>query len=123
MLLLNTPPTESGILGQARSLYALVKSSIALIQAAYEASLELLQSQVLVKLFEVSHGTYPAAHDTNIANTIRALASTSYGRLHLWENNHEGGLVATEEVARIWQAVVILNRSVDPSPSHLLQLN
>ncbi|KAL6797920.1 hypothetical protein J3E68DRAFT_277218 [Trichoderma sp. SZMC 28012] len=110
MLLLNTPPTESGISGQAKSLYTLVKSSIALIQAGYEASLELLQSQALVKLFEVSHGIYPAAHDTNIANTIRALASTSYGRLHLWEKNHEGGLVTTEEVARIWQAVVILNR-------------
>ncbi|KAJ4855548.1 hypothetical protein T069G_08916 [Trichoderma breve] len=88
MLLLNTPPTESGISGQAKSLYTLVKSSIALIQAGYEASLELLQSQALVKLFEVSH------------------ASTSY----VWEKNHEGGLVTTEEVARIWQAVVILNR-------------
>jgi hypothetical protein len=85
------------------SLYAVVKSSIAIVEAANINTVETIQSRLLVSLFESGHGM-PAAY-ISIAATTRAAAAIGIN-----ETINEPRSPSCEEGLRVWWGIVMLDR-------------
>lgn len=111
--LTSTPPSVPGhdrSQSELWSLYSCVKGAIALAEGLGINSYLLVQSRILVTLFEVAHGLYPAAY-ISIGATIRAAdaldihfgtdASTSRS-LH--------DKTKREKTALIWCGILILDK-------------
>jgi len=107
--LITTIPPETESWESFRPLYMLVKSSIAVVEAANVHSLEIVQARLLVALFEIGHGIEPAAY-ISIASTARAAAA--FG-LNQEPDSHPDEWVAYrrhEERSRVWWGIVMLDR-------------
>lgn len=104
------------------SLYILVKSTIAIIEAANLYSLEIVQARLLVTLFEIGHGIEPAAF-ISIAATTRAAVAIG---LNLKINDpccHDENINSdTQAGLRVWWGLVMLDR-YDLFLSSLVELN
>lgn len=92
------------------SLYAIVKSCIAMTEAANVNSLETIQARYLVALFEAGHGL--SAAYISIAATARAAAAFGINQT---VNNPTSP--SCEEGLRVWWAIVMLDRYVSKSLS------
>jgi hypothetical protein len=115
MLLLVTCPTEFEMPSDMLSLYALIKGSISLLDAVGETSLEVLQCQLLVNLFEIGHGMYPAAYISNSTNTMTGTVLGIYDRSKTWVSNNNYAWATKEEATRVWQGIAIIDRLVEIS--------
>jgi hypothetical protein len=110
LLLITTTPPVTETLDSFTSLYILVKSSIAIVEAANINSLEIVQSRLLVSLFEFGHGM-PAAF-ISIAATVRAAVA-----IRLNETiktpciDVSADCSKLEEGLRVWWGIVMLDRS------------
>ncbi|OJK04245.1 hypothetical protein ASPACDRAFT_1864064 [Aspergillus aculeatus ATCC 16872] len=113
-LLCTSPPPEEG--GGTRSgfqsTYLHVKSWIAVIEGLGITSLKIVQARVLVTLFEVAHGFYPAAY-ISIGTTVRAADATKdhahSSPLSSSSSSDESG---NEEAIVIGWAIRILDRYI-----------
>jgi hypothetical protein len=109
MVLITTMPPVEDTLDSFTSLYILVKSSIAVVEAANINSLEVVQARLLVSLFESGHGM-PAAF---ISITAAVRGAVALG-LNETIKTPSGELPATypklEEGLRVWWGVVMLDR-------------
>jgi hypothetical protein len=103
MALINSIPAEKDKPDTLSPLYVLVKSSIAIIEAANINTLEVVQSRLLVSLFEVGHGI-PAA--------FMSLAATARAAVLIGVNQtiHGSSSPARDEGLRVWWGIVMLDR-------------
>jgi hypothetical protein len=110
MALVTIVPAGSNVSISTSPLYTLVKSSIAILEAANIHSLEVLQSRLLLSLFEVGHGIDPAAYIT-IGATARAAAAIGVNfKSHRRSSPARVPLVDSDEQLCVWWAIVILDR-------------
>jgi hypothetical protein len=108
MLIITTPP-EKDTLDSFTSLYILVKSSIAIVEAANINSLEIVQSRLLVSLFEFGHGM-PAAF-ISIAATVRAAVAIGLNEtIKSPCTDVSANCSKLEEGLRVWWGIVMVDR-------------
>jgi hypothetical protein len=86
------------------------KSCLALAEGLGLNSLVLVQSRILLTLFEVSHGLYPAAY-MSISSTLRAMDAleihpTEEALQRKWLN----GITSQEETILTWSGILVLDR-------------
>ncbi|KAE8384328.1 hypothetical protein BDV23DRAFT_191741 [Aspergillus alliaceus] len=74
MFLLGVNPIDGEIPLHMHSLYILVKGFVASLEAVGTNSLDMLQCRLLLTIFEVGHGMYPAAYISMGANVRAAVA-------------------------------------------------
>ncbi|KAF5855255.1 hypothetical protein ETB97_009560 [Aspergillus alliaceus] len=74
MFLLGVIPIDGEIPLHMHSLYILVKGFVASLEAVGTNSLDMLQCRLLLTIFEVGHGMYPAAYISMGANVRAAVA-------------------------------------------------
>jgi len=110
LALITTIPPEDETWDSLTSTYMLVKSSIAVVEAANIHCLEVVQARLLVSLFEAGHGIEPAAY-ISIAATARAAAAIKL------DQNNDDGLEEDasphgeySEGACVWWGIVMLDR-------------
>lgn len=104
MALINTIPPEKDKPDTLSPLYVLLKSSIAIVEAANINSLEVVQARLLVSLFEVGHGI--SAAFISLAATVRAAVSLGINQTIY----HTSSLKPEEDGLRVWWAIVMLDR-------------
>ncbi|KAH7327025.1 hypothetical protein BKA65DRAFT_509774 [Rhexocercosporidium sp. MPI-PUGE-AT-0058] len=110
MALIVSLPLEQETRESFSSLYMLVKSSIAIVEAANIHSLEVVQSRLLVSLFEVGHAIEPAAF-MSLGTTARAAVA-----IGLNQKLDSSGLVDSEKHLtaelglRVWWGIVMVDR-------------
>ncbi len=110
LMLITTAPPVKETLDSFTSLYVLVKSSIAIVEAANITSLEIVQSRVLVSLFEFGHGM-PAAF-ISIAATVRAAVAIGIKKtIKAPCTDVSADCSKFEEGHRVWWGIVMLDRS------------
>ncbi|KOC08234.1 hypothetical protein AFLA70_178g002061 [Aspergillus flavus AF70] len=112
MVLLGAKPVDDEIPPRMRSLYILLKGFIATLEAIEINSLELLQCRLLLTIFEVGHGMYPAAY-ISMGSNVRAavaLGANEVSKAQLEETFKSPG--RAEEARRIWRGIVITDRYV-----------
>lgn len=113
VLLTTTPPSapeDENDPSEFKALYLFVKTCIASTEGLGLNSLTLIQSRILVTLFEVAHGFYPAAY-ISISSIIRAadtLNDHTVGDPLL--QFHDGG--NREETVLIWCGILVLDRYI-----------
>ncbi|UDD59383.1 hypothetical protein AFCA_006803 [Aspergillus flavus] len=112
MDLLGAKPVDDEIPPRMRSLYILLKGFIATLEAIEINSLELLQCRLLLTIFEVGHGMYPAAYISMGANVRAAVAlgANEVSKAQLEETFKSPGRAG--EARRIWRGIVIADRYV-----------
>lgn len=112
MSLIISLPRGSDILSTASPLYTLLKSSVAIVEAAGIHTFGVVQSRLLIALFEVGHGIDPAAYIT-IGATARAAAAIG---INITSNPHSPSNIKeylkSEEALRLWWGIVTLDRYV-----------
>ncbi|KNG80510.1 hypothetical protein ANOM_010058 [Aspergillus nomiae NRRL 13137] len=112
MVLLGANPVKDEITPRMRSLYILVKGYIASLEAIDVNSLELLQCRLLLTIFEVGHGLYPAAYISIGANVRAAVAlganEASKAELEKTFKSSE----KADEARCTWRGIVITDRYV-----------
>ena len=112
MVLLGANPVKDEITPRMRSLYILVKGYIASLEAIDVNSLELLQCRLLLTIFEVGHGLYPAAYISIGANVRAAVAlganEASKAELEKTFKSSE----KADEARCTWRGIVITDRLV-----------
>lgn len=109
MMLITTPLPSKHDLDSFTSLYILVKSSIAIVEAANINSLQIVQARLLVSLFEFGHGI-PAAF-ISIAATVRAAVAIGLNEtIKSPCTNVTAGCSQNEEGLRVWWGIVMLDR-------------
>ncbi|KAE8154377.1 hypothetical protein BDV25DRAFT_136074 [Aspergillus avenaceus] len=112
MFLLGTVPVDHELSLRMRSLYTLAKTFVALIDATGENTLDLLQARLLLTIFEVGHGMYPAAYMSMGANVRAAVALGANGtcdrQLCAMFNSAE----RADEARCTWRGIVIADRYV-----------
>lgn len=103
MALINIIPAEKDRPETLSPLYVLLKSSIAIIEAANINTLEVVQARLLVSLFEVGHGI-PAA--------FMSLAATARAAVLIGVNQIVNDTLSSErdEGLRVWWGIVMLDR-------------
>lgn len=93
-----------------RSLYASIKSFVALLEAMGTNSLQMLQSRTLLTVFEIGHDLYPAAYVSATGNVCAAIdlgINTTDKELHeLFPHSQKA-----EEARQTWRGIVIAERS------------
>ena len=95
-----------------QSLYLLVKSHCSLLEGLGINSLETVQARLLLTLFEMVHGIYPAAYIT-IGSTVRAAdALTRMGELKSKSSLSEQDSEKWQQYLTTWCGVLILDRLV-----------
>lgn len=129
IILLNTnPPSlpeDPDNPSDFKSLYLCIKSWISLIEGLGINSLAVVQSRILVTLFEVGHGFYPAAY-ISIGSTIRA-ADTLMTHSDP-DTLSKDELVQADEI-KAWGSILLLDRYVedpilhDASQTHSIQIH
>lgn len=112
--LLTTPPppfleNDSG-LGEFKSLYFQVKGLISSTEALGLNSFHILQSRILVTLYEVAHGLYPAAYMSLGAAISAADAFTCHPGMELQFPNITDNEIKREERVFIWCGILVLDR-------------
>lgn len=92
------------------SLYARVKSHISLLEASSLLSLEFVQARLLVSLFEIGHGLYPAASISigACARTARALGL--HKKQFVSSVADDSSRQRAEEEKRVWWEIVNSDR-------------
>jgi hypothetical protein len=112
MLLLTTFPEKDELSSWSRSVYVFLKGAIGLLESSGAESIVLLKSRLLLAVFEVAHGLYPAAY-ISIGTVARTAATLN---LHRDCNSslNEGSISfeSKEESELIWRGVLILDRCV-----------
>lgn len=98
-----------------RSMYASLKSFVALLEAMGTNSLEMLQGRLLLTIFEIGHAMYPAAYVSTAANVRTAIslginAPCDDPRKVFWDPQK------AEEAQQIWRGIAITDRSDLPPP-------
>lgn len=115
IFLVGAVPVDGMIPTRTQSLYTLVKSFVASLDAVGINSLEMLQCRLLLTIFEVGHGIYPAAYISMGANLRAAEAlgvnAASYKQIQRIFKSPE----RAAEAQRTWQSIVITDRSVSNS--------
>jgi hypothetical protein len=109
MMLITTKPPVKENLDSFTTLYILVKSSIAIVEAANINSLEIVQSRLLVSLFEASHGM--SAAFISIASTVRAAVAIGLNQtIKRPCTDVSADCSKREEGLRVWWGIVMLDR-------------
>ncbi|KAL3454998.1 hypothetical protein BJX64DRAFT_282384 [Aspergillus heterothallicus] len=115
--LITSPPPEDLRWG----VYPLVKQHLFWIEGSAPLSLLILQANILIALYELGHGIYPAAYMTigSCARYMYALGINGTRARNADVNMPRPvSLVEVEERKRVWWAIVILDRFVSiASPS------
>lgn len=105
LALITTTPAGCSILETAAGpLYSFVKSAIAVLESIQANSLQLVQSRLLVALFELGHGLESSVY-LSLATLARAAASLGINRTHIGRSSG----VKTEEF-NVWWGIVMLDR-------------
>lgn len=110
MFLVCAMPVDGELSAETRSLYILVKSFVATLEAMDTNSLEVLQARLLLTVFEIGHAIYPAAYISAGANlraaiALGASAASSKDLCKVFPN-----LQQAEEARRTWRGIVIVDR-------------
>ena len=103
MALINTIPAAKDNPDTLSPMYALLKTSIAMVEAANINTLAVIRARLLVSLFEVGHGI-PAAY-LSLAATARAAVLAGLNRAI-----HNASSSQREEDLRVWWGIVMLDR-------------
>lgn len=98
MALINTMPKGKHITEEVGPLYTAVKSSIAILESIDVQSTRLVQSRLLLSLFEVGHGLHNAAY-VSLGAVARAASLIGINRAK-----------ANSEELNVWWGIVILDR-------------
>lgn len=110
MALVVIVPPEKEIWESFSSLYMLVKSSIAIVEAADIHSLEVVQARLLVSLFEVGHAIEPAAF-MSLATTARAAVAIGLNqKLDVTGSANKEVYSKAEQGLRVWWGIVMVDR-------------
>ncbi|KAJ5456729.1 hypothetical protein N7530_012003 [Penicillium desertorum] len=104
----------------SRSMYASLKSFVALLEAMGTNSLEMLQSRLLLTVFEIGHAMYPSAYISAAANMRAAVSlgiNATCGDLRKAFRDPR----KVEEARQTWRGIVITDRSdLAPKDAHQL---
>jgi hypothetical protein len=95
-------------------MYLSSKSWLALLEGAGLNSINLVNSRLLITLFEVVHGCYPAAY-LSIAATVRAADALSIYNTEDASLSHSSYMINNkqrEEITELWCGIMILDRCV-----------
>ena len=108
--LITMHPDGPELPNRMRSIYTMIKSSVGALDAIGTNSLELFQCRLLITLFELVHGLYPAAY-VSIGAVSRAgvalgVHEKSYQMKH-------GDQEEAEEARCVWRGIVVIDRLVD----------
>ncbi|KAJ5429460.1 hypothetical protein N7491_006476 [Penicillium cf. griseofulvum] len=114
-------PVKGGLPLSTRSMYASFKSYIALLEAMGTNSLEILQSRLLLTVFEIGHAMYPSAYISTAAN-IRAAVSLGINATCEDLSKVFQDPQRVEEAHQTWRGIVITDRS-DLAPKHTHQMS
>lgn len=99
-----------------RSIYTSLKSFVALLEAMGTNSLEMLQSRLLLTVFEIGHAIYPSAYISTAANMR---AAVSLGINATCKNLRFRDPRKVEEARQTWRGIVITDRSdLAPRDAH-----
>lgn len=109
MALVCKEPTARGIPVSARSQYTSLKGFVTHLEAMGANSLEIIQSRVLLTIFEIGHAIYPSAYISAAAN-IRAAISLGIGSLREDPHTVLGDLENATEAQKVWCAILIIDR-------------
>lgn len=114
ILLLTTSPSlaakSDGNISELETLYLQTKSSLALAEGLGFNSFPIVQARILITLFEVSHGFYPAAY-ISIGATLRAAdALEDHPRGDALQPHCSDAVVSHEETVLIWCGILVLDR-------------
>lgn len=117
--LFSTPPSlgpkEERVGSDFMSLYLCTKGWIVSMEGLGINSLEVVQSRLLITLFEVAHGLYPAAY-ISIGATVRAAEALSvYSGADVALSLFVAKVVDKEESMKTWIGILVLDRLVAPS--------
>jgi Fungal specific transcription factor domain len=117
-LLLHTP--ERGSLPEESSLYRIVKAASLQLEIAGLQSLMVIQGGILIAVYELGHGIYPAAYTTVAQFARQAISLGLHNReapqfLQPWPE--------WEEEIRVWWLVVMLDRYAKTSPERKELIN
>ncbi|KAK5064749.1 hypothetical protein LTR84_000583 [Exophiala bonariae] len=114
-VLLWTPPDQVALRNPRHQDYLLLKHHLSRAQDAGVLSLELLQTWILVTIYEYSHAIYPAAY-VSIGVCFRYSLALGINKQRRNEMDTASTTSdATEERRRVWWSVVILDRMVSRS--------
>ncbi|KAJ5049383.1 hypothetical protein NUH16_007901 [Penicillium rubens] len=101
-------------------MYASLKSFVALLEAMGTNSLEMLQSRLLLTVFEIGHAMYPSAYISAAANMRAAVSlginATSEDLTKAFQDSRKA-----EEARQTWRGITITNRS-DLAPKYAHQM-
>lgn len=114
ILLLTTRPSSTansdGNTSELETIYLQTKSALALAEGLGFNSFPIVQSRILITLFEVSHGFYPAAY-ISIGATLRAVdALEVHPRGDALQPHCADLAVSHEETILIWCGILVLDR-------------
>jgi hypothetical protein len=112
MALITALPPEKETSDRFTTLYMLVKSAIAMAEAANVHSLETVQSRLLVSLFEFGHAIEPAAFISLAATARAAVAIELNKEINKPCMDNLGPCSKREEGNRVWWGIVMLDRYV-----------
>jgi hypothetical protein len=105
-------PKNGGTPFDLMSLYLSSKSWNSVIEGIGINSLEVVQSRLLITLFEVAHGFYPAAY-ISIGAVVRAVEALIFtGGLDMSLIQSAAGSGEIEELTMVWRGILILDRLV-----------
>ncbi|KAK3659075.1 hypothetical protein LTR56_001512 [Elasticomyces elasticus] len=114
-LLTTSPSSTSKSAGNAsepESIYLRTKSSLALAEGLGLNSFSIIHSRILVTLFEVSHGLYPAAF-ISIGATVRATdALEVHPREDTLQHGSPNGAASDDEIIMTWCGILVLDRYI-----------
>ncbi|PVH98152.1 hypothetical protein DM02DRAFT_566804, partial [Periconia macrospinosa] len=97
---------------QFTNTYLQTKSTLALAEALGMNSPPIVQSRILLTLFEVSHGFYPAAY-ISIATTLRAADALEIHPMdEALQRQCISRAVSQEEACSIWGGILVLDRYI-----------
>ncbi|KXG45632.1 uncharacterized protein PGRI_033990 [Penicillium griseofulvum] len=101
-------------------MYASLKTYNALFEAMAMTSLEILQSRLLLTVFEIGHAMYPSAYISAVAN-IRAAISLGINATYEDLSKVFQDPLKVGEAQQTWRGIVITDRS-DMAPQHTHQM-
>ncbi len=114
ILLVTTNPSSTeksdSTTSELETLYLQTKSSLALAEGLGFNSFPIVQSRILITLFEVGHGFYPAAY-ISIGATVRAVdALEAHPRGDALQPHCSDGAASQEETILTWCGILVLDR-------------
>jgi hypothetical protein len=92
-----------------RSIYILIKSLVAILDGIGVASLDLLQCRLLLTVFEVGHGMYPAAY-ISIGTVAREGIALGIHKLQSNMTEESNCRIEAEEGKSVWRGILVLDR-------------